>query len=524
MERRSHLQSTPLSTQRKKSTPSPVNLRTRSPSWWAIPEVGIGECNCAYDRGDEILPCAKLTISRNDTQKTIEGDLFGAFVRAGAISKSNADDPKKSSLVRCARTDKGVHAAGNIVSLKLITEDTDIVQKINRELCPQIRVFGISRVNGGFSAYQLCDSRIYEYLIPTYCFLPPHPDSFLARKLLELAGEAGDLEGYQLRQEEVSNFWSQVEKDHINPILERADPNFLPVIRKALYQIPDKPEAEERVATTTNALLEQEVLDSSESQHILPKIPETAEPVIKELKSAYLLAKKAYRISQARRSRILATLNSFIGTHNFHNYTVNKTPRDPSASRVIKSMTLDDDSKIIEGTEWLSIKIHGQSFMMHQIRKMISTVAMIVRCGAEPQRVISLTFSRERVSIPKAPGLGLLLERPVFDAYNEKKLVGEFGREPVGFTKYEVEMQEFKQNEIYDRIWREEAEGAIFHGYFSSVDNLHSSQLLYLSSMGVDALSRAENSEKQARSVDDAVAEATGLDDGSEGMPDEPDG
>ena len=67
----------------------------------------------------------------NASEKTIEGDLFSAFVAAGAISKANADDPKKSSLVRCARTDKGVHAAGNVISLKLIVEDPDIVRKIN---------------------------------------------------------------------------------------------------------------------------------------------------------------------------------------------------------------------------------------------------------------------------------------------------------------------------------------------------------------------------------------------------------
>ncbi len=41
----------------------------------------------------------------NHEAKTIEGDLFAAFVAAGAISKANADDPKKSSLARCARTD-----------------------------------------------------------------------------------------------------------------------------------------------------------------------------------------------------------------------------------------------------------------------------------------------------------------------------------------------------------------------------------------------------------------------------------
>jgi len=140
-------------------------------------------------------------------QKTIEGDLFNAFVAAGAISKANADDPKKSSFVRCARTDKGVHAAGNVISLKLIIEDPDIIKKINENLSPQIRVWGIERTTGSFSCYQACDSRWYEYLIPTYCFLPPHPKSYMGRKLPELAEEVGDLEGYKSRQEEVAGFW-----------------------------------------------------------------------------------------------------------------------------------------------------------------------------------------------------------------------------------------------------------------------------------------------------------------------------
>ncbi|KAI1021276.1 hypothetical protein LB505_000323 [Fusarium chuoi] len=81
----------------------------------------------------------------NGNEKTIEADLFKAFVAASAISKANADDPKKSSLVRCARTDKGVHAAGNVISLKLIIEDEDIVDKINAELPEQIRIWAVTR-------------------------------------------------------------------------------------------------------------------------------------------------------------------------------------------------------------------------------------------------------------------------------------------------------------------------------------------------------------------------------------------
>src|ERR1700753_3200160 len=160
---------------------------------------------------------------RTHDQKTIEGDLFQACVAAGAISKANADDPKKSSFVRCARTDKGVHAAGNVISLKLIVEDSDIVERINANLSPQIRVWGFERTNNSFSAYQLCDSRIYEYLIPTHSFLPPHPSSFLGKKIKEFAEQKNDLEGLQKRQAEVEGYWEKVDQEYIYPILDTMD-------------------------------------------------------------------------------------------------------------------------------------------------------------------------------------------------------------------------------------------------------------------------------------------------------------
>jgi tRNA pseudouridine38-40 synthase len=44
--------------------------------------------------------------------------------------------------MRAARTDKGVHAAGQAISLKMIIEDPNIVNKINEHLPEQIRVWG----------------------------------------------------------------------------------------------------------------------------------------------------------------------------------------------------------------------------------------------------------------------------------------------------------------------------------------------------------------------------------------------
>jgi len=87
--------------------------------------------------------------------RTIEGVLFDAFVRVGAVSSDNADDPTKVNLGRAARTDAGVHAAGNLVSLKLITQIPgvpDVVAAINRLLPPEIRIWSIVRVQNSFNA------------------------------------------------------------------------------------------------------------------------------------------------------------------------------------------------------------------------------------------------------------------------------------------------------------------------------------------------------------------------------------
>lgn len=447
-----------------------------------------------------------LIKSSNHDEKTIEGDLFKALVAAGAISKANADDPKKSSFVRCARTDRGVHAAGNIVSLKMITKDPDIVQKINEHLPPQIRVWGFEQAKGSFSSYQMCDSRIYEYLIPTYCFLPPHPQSFLGKELVRLANEADDLPGYEARQKEVSCFWPETEGELVKPFLDTLDPKISAEVHRALYNeepmvldaqpkvqplladkakskttetrsdVPTAAEGSSSAKSDPESAAGSQVANSQPDSGIdldgkvvtestSPKEPDERPPLsaledaFKQLKTIIVTAKRAYRIPPARLARVQSVLNNYLGTKNFHNYTIGKLPRDPSAKRVIKSFTAGPEPILINNTEWLSLKVHGQSFMMHQIRKMVTMAANIVRCGCPLDRIKD-SYDHENFSIPKAPSLGLLLERPIFDTYNRdierEKDKSEIERGKIGFEKFEKEVEEFKQREIYERIFREE--------------------------------------------------------------------
>lgn len=478
------------------------------------------------------------------TEKTIEGDLFRAFVKAGAISKANAEDPKKSSFVRCARTDKGVHAAGNMISLKLIVEDPDIIEKINAELSPQIRVWGIERTIGSFSCYQACDSRWYEYLIPSHAFLPPHPSSWLAKQLESIADEAGDREGYEKRQEEVKGFWEGVDATEIKEILETIDADIRWDVVKALQgeeeatakatkMEPDseqavkvgasvKPEQQEAQAEKTEeaaiiineptaAAKEDETAVKSEEQPTDAQKSSTdakttntstlteaeverlqrLRAATKLLRNAYLSAKRKYRIPMARIERIQAALAKYVGTRNYHNYTIQKSFKDPSVKRHIKSFVVNRKPILIgdgadeDKTEWLSLQVHGQSFMMHQIRKMVGMVTLIVRSGASVQTMED-SFTAARYSIPKVPGLGLLLERPVFETYNTLQ-AAKHGREPLKFSKYEKELEAFKEREIYQRIFREEEERNEFGRFFNHVDNFREQYFLFVTSKGLEA-------------------------------------
>ncbi|RHZ67717.1 pseudouridine synthase PUS2 [Aspergillus thermomutatus] len=444
----------------------------------------------------------------SDKEKTIEGDLFTAFVAAGAISKANAADPKKSSLVRCARTDKGVHAAGNVVSLKLIVEDPDIIKKINEKLCPQIRVWDIQVTNKGFSCYQMCDSRVYEYLIPSYCFLPPHPSTYLGKKIVELAEKEGDLEAYKARQEEVATYWNDVDNERIKPILDTVPEDIRALVEKALYFDEEKSQEDESAGQKEESQPQEstqaeDVAQQTSSEGKPADLEQTAQDqstetsaeeearrrriyeAVKKVKTAYTEAKRAYRIPAARLDRLQATLDKYVGTNNFYNYTIQKTYNDPSAKRFIKSFKVDRDPILINGTEWLSLKVHGQSFMMHQIRKMVAMATMLVRAGCDPQRIVD-SYGPTKIAIPKAPGLGLLLERPIFDGYN-KKATTTLGKEPIDFSKYEKEIEEFKQREIYDRIFREEEQANAFSVFFNHIDHFSQETFLYITSGGMAA-------------------------------------
>ncbi|KAJ2355527.1 tRNA pseudouridine synthase 1, partial [Coemansia sp. RSA 2618] len=329
----------------------------------------IGFCGTGY-QGMQVNPNAR----------TIEGELFKALCAAGAVSAENATDQSKVQLQRAARTDKGVHAAGQVVSLKMIIEEPDIIQRVNQHLPAQIRAWGFAKVVRSFNAKTMCDSRVYEYMLPTYVFMPPSDKCVEEARCVEF----GDR-----------------------------------------------------------------------------RVPETTADEV--------AAKRGFRAPAELLQYVRAAFAKYEGTHDFRNFTVTKGCTANNSRRHIHWFTVSDPM-VIQGSEWLSLKVKGQSFMLHQIRKMVGLVIMMARSNV-PHRLIDVLFGSKRVNVPKAPGLGLLLESPMFDGYNRRVLKQKNASEtPVTFEPYSNEINQFKQEFIYDNIVNTEMSDLTFDFWVKSTE------------------------------------------------------
>uniref|UniRef100_A0A8C8VL37 Pseudouridylate synthase 1 homolog n=1 Tax=Pelusios castaneus TaxID=367368 RepID=A0A8C8VL37_9SAUR len=288
--------------------------------------------------------------------KTIEDELVSALVQSGCIPENHGEDMKKMSFQRCARTDKGVSAIGQIVSLKIWLID-NVLEKINNCLPSHIRILGLKRVTGGFSSKNKCDARTYFYMLPTFAF---------------------------------------AHKDH-------------------------------------------DIQDES------------------------------YRLSKETVEKVNNLLSSYKGTHNFHNFTSQKAPKDPSAKRYIMEMYCEEPF-VREGLEFTVIKVKGQSFMMHQIRKMIGLVIAIMK-GYAPESIMERSWGEEKVDIPRAPGLGLVLEKVHFEKYNNR--FGSDGlHEPLEWAEAEEKITVFKEQHVYPTIINTEKEEQSMANWLSTL-SLH---------------------------------------------------
>ncbi len=304
---------------------------------------------------------------RNPGVRTVTDEVEEALHSVGLISATNMGELKKVSWMAAARTDKGVSAAGNVVSFRgELPKDDDaetpaamalLTKKMNEHLPPHVRALRLSIATHSFNARLHCDGRSYEYLLNMNC----------------------------LTNDDVCEDDAEV--------LKRFD----------------------------------------------------------------------------------TILRRYEGSHFFHNYTVGKThsiPPSDTTRRYMRSVRCDAvpfvfrTSEGVAESRWARVRIRGQSFMLHQIRKMVS-MAVLIHLGKVPEDAIERSFASTCLTnVPPAPSTGLYLDYVDFSNYNRRQ---KRHSRPVTHTDVEEVREKFKNEVIFPSIASREETREDMRKYFAVV-------------------------------------------------------
>ncbi|XP_076932216.1 uncharacterized protein LOC143597661 [Bidens hawaiensis] len=331
-------------------------------------------------------------MQKNPGAKTIESDLHHALYLSNAISQPDRDCPKRFHFARAARTDKGVSALGQVVSGKFKLDS--FVEGLNDRLGDRVRVFGVKRVANTFSAKKSCDRRRYVYLLPAFALdCKAHRDR---ESVLASVGSGSDL----------VRCWECSERGR-------------------------KVEVRSGGSSNTCSANKTSLGNDRDNKHNLDPANENV-----------------FHYGDKEKERFNKILKQYVGTHNFHNFTTKMNATDPAAKRCIISFCADT-TVTIDGIEFVKCEVVGQSFMLHQIRKMIGVAVAVMRNCASESFIQTALQQDVKVNVPTAPEVGLYLEECFFTNYNQKC---KDTHEEVSMKDYVKEAEEFKLKHIYPYI------------------------------------------------------------------------
>lgn len=471
-------------------------------------------------------------MQRNPGAKTIEGDLEEALFKAGAISQDQYGDPRKVDWMRSARTDKGVSAVGQVVSGRFFIDPPGLTERVNSHLPEQIRVLGYKRVTASFSAKKFCDRRRYEYVIPVFALDPSaHRDreSVLASegkegalvKCLECSERGRKVAGLMGRKNENGKLLEAVNNDDLNEktlteheqvekIIDMHNSEKNSQLENVSVPVNCDVSCDKNPNVETTALVSELNSEQAVSQEVpelenssLGLAPETANASFEKNPNEGLNcsqtitlvpnsnleqtfpqggsehnnnlgpltdgapAKSSFQYGEKERDRFNRILKQFVGTHNFHNLTTRIKAEDPAANRYILSFEASDIFTI-NGIDFVKCTVVGQSFVLHQIRKMIGLAIAVMR-NCAPESIIARALRKDvHMNVPTAPELGLFLDESFFPAYNQK---WQATHEDISLKEFEQQIIEFKQKYIYTHIASTEVKDGVVAVWLHSLNH-----------------------------------------------------
>ncbi|OEL30402.1 tRNA pseudouridine synthase A, mitochondrial [Dichanthelium oligosanthes] len=468
-------------------------------------------------------------MQKNPGARTIEGDLEEALYQAGAVPEADRAAPRRYDWARAARTDKGVSAAAQVVSGRFYVDPPGFIDRLNAQLAPQIRAYGYVRVTNSFSAKKFCDRRRYLYLLPVFALDPSaHPDreAVMASmgsgseltKCLECSERGRKVPGVMGREGKLPSPGENGADVAMDGTVDSHDESGSIGAAKCDPTITDggKTNSHGELGLSSNEKLDLPVsgdgteagnaeLGSNDVDDVVPSGSSDGDASIgNEVNKLEAAAtedkvqgmdfemsngeekpptKSAFSYTEKVKEKFNRILKYYVGTHNFHNFTTRTKAEDPAAKRFIISFAADRVVSL-DGIDFVRCEVLGQSFMLHQIRKMIGLAVAVMR-NCAPESIYDVSFRKDvNLNVPTAPEVGLYLDECMFTSYNKK---WKDSHEAVSMEPYCEEAEEFKVKYIFPHIAAmEHKEGAVAL-WLHSLNHRNYPDFCYMETAGAEA-------------------------------------